>query len=141
MNFEHIFGVKLAALVAGLAGGLVALTYEHNLSPLKAITLIFTGGITAGYSFTALEHYYSLHTSTTGIAAFGLGLVSMRIIDVIMIVADMIRKDPALLLSLPKLYKQIKDGSNTSDYSVKRDDSISVDPAGTSSEEHRLPGE
>lgn len=115
MSFEHIFGMKLSALVAGLVGGLVALTHEDKMSPIKAIVFILAGGVTAGYSFTALEHWYGLHPSTTGIASFSLGLVSMRLIEILLALAIAVRQEPTLLLSLPQLFKTIKDGRNTSD--------------------------
>lgn len=125
MNFEEAFGIRLSAFVAGLIGGLISLTYEHQLSPIRALALILAGGVTAGYSFTALEYYWNLHPTTTGIASFGLGLVSMRLIDALIGAADVAKdlvlrfarlvwEKPALLLSISDLVKTIKNGSSTS---------------------------
>lgn len=140
MNFEQVLGIKLSAFIAGLIGGLVSLTYEQNLSPLRALVLILTGGVTAGYAFTASEHYWSLHPTTTGIASFGLGLVSMRLIDTTIGIADVVRKRPALLLSIPALLKAFKDGSSSSTDSSIGSDLPSVDVTRTADKEVDVTG-
>lgn len=135
MNWEQQLGINLTSFIAGLIGGLISLTYEHKVTPLRAITLISTGGVTAGYAFSAAEHYFSLHPSIQGIFSFGIGLVAMRVIDTVIKTMDIIHKDPALILSYSKLLKNLKD--DTTDRSDERRSSgrkPSVDSARTDAE-------
>lgn len=141
MNFEQVLGIKLTPFIAGLIGGLVSLTYEQNLSPQRALVLVLTGGVTAGYSFTALEYHWALHPTTMGVASFGLGLVSMRLIDTVIALADIVRKRPALLLSISELLKAFKDGSNTGSNSGTGSDFTSMDAPRTTDKEADNKGE
>lgn len=137
MNLEEQFGINLTASIAGLLGGTFSLIYEEKISPLKAIVLIAAGGITAGYAFRAAEHYLNLHQTTTGIVSFGIGLVAMRIIDVFMSIADAAKRNPAILLSLTKLIKTIKNGDTIPNSSPTKLLDSDMESAGTNGKELR----
>lgn len=79
MNWEEQFGVKLPALVAGFIGGIVALTFEEKVTFSRAMLIIFTGGVTAGYTSSLVEHFYDLPQALSGSIGFFLGLISMKI--------------------------------------------------------------
>lgn len=81
MNPEELFGIKLSTVVAGIAGGIVSLTFEEQLTFKRALFLIFTGGVVAGYSSSILEAYLEYPDGVASAIAFFLGLLSMRIVE------------------------------------------------------------
>ena len=98
MNWDEQF--KLPVLVSGIVGGIISLTFEQKISFLKAIVMIFTGGSTAALTYPALEVYFSLQPQFANAVGFLLGLISMRVIDILLILLDRIKSNPALLLHL-----------------------------------------
>lgn len=85
MNIEQQLGIKLSVLVAGLIGGIVSLTYEEKISFNRAVLLILAGASTAAYLQPLAEHYINIPENLSTGLGFVLGLVSMRIIDVLMV--------------------------------------------------------
>jgi len=75
--------------------------------------MILAGGVTAGYTFAAVETYWGLQHNYSGILGFALGLTAMRLIDILMRLAEQAKKDPSILLSIPKLFKIIANGTTT----------------------------
>lgn len=112
MNWEEQLGIKFTAFIAGIVGGVISLTYETKLSFIRALTLIFVGGITSGYSFNAIAHYWNVHNTWSGLFGFTIGLMSMRLVDTIINIGDLVRKNPAVILSIPKLLADLKDVRN-----------------------------
>jgi len=108
MNWEEQLGLKFTAFVAGIVGGIISLTFETKLSFIRALTLIFVGGITAGYCFNAAEHYLGMSHQAMGLFSFTIGLISMRIVTIIMNIGNLVQKDPAVILSLPKVLADLK---------------------------------
>jgi hypothetical protein len=84
MNWEHYLGIKLSVLIAGLAGAIASLTFERKLTFLKALFLISTGAVTAGYLHPVFSHYLGAPDSFSSAIGFILGLVSMRLLEFIL---------------------------------------------------------
>ncbi len=114
MNLEEQLAIKLSSFIAGIAGGIISLTFEHQLSALRALLLIFAGGTTAGYAFKGIEVYYQANPNLSGVVGFALGLTSMKLISILMSVVEAARKDPSILLSYAKLIRALKDDRGTS---------------------------
>lgn len=125
MNWEELLGIKPTAFLGGLVGGLIALTYEEKISFGRAVLLILAGGFTSGYAFVIADDYWHLKHSFAGVFGFGMGLISMRVVDLIILASQhafeivkkafvLIRKDPSLVLSYTKLLKAIKDDGMSS---------------------------
>lgn len=122
MNFEEQLGIKVSALVAGLVGGIISLTFEQKLSFGRAVFLIFTGGVTAGYSFSLAEHYFGFTDQLGGIFGFTAGLISMRLINTLVGIAELISKNPKMLLSIFNVIKNGNTTGNTGDRSSSESD-------------------
>ena len=110
MNWEEQLGLKFTAFFAGIIGGVISLTFEAHLSFLRALTLILIGGSTAGYSFAFADHYLNIDHKISGFFGFTIGLVSMRLVNVLISLANAIQKEPVLLLSIPKIFEALKNG-------------------------------
>lgn len=81
----------------------------------------------------------SLPHNLAGVFGFGIGLVSMRIIDILIRLADAVRKNPSLLLSYSKLLKAFKNDGNSSTTPSGSSDVINnVDIAGEINPKDRL---
>ena len=107
MSFEEQLGIKFSVLISGLIGGIVALTFEEKLSFLRALLIIFTGGVTAAYSSQALIHYFELKEVYVHFFGFLTGLISMRITAVIGNFTKKIVEDPSILLKIiERLWKR-----------------------------------
>lgn len=136
MNWEEQLGLKFTAFISGIVGGIISLTYETKLSFIRALTLIFAGGITAGYSFNAIEHYWNMSHQAMGLFSFTIGLVAMRLIDTVIKIGDLIRKDPSVILSGPKILSELKDvGNITINSGNNSNTSVSIPPTREGSDE------
>jgi len=136
MNWEEQLGIKISALVGGLVGGVFALTYEERLSFGRALTLILGGGFTAGYGFSLADHWGLPH-NMSGVFGFGIGLVAMRIMDIIVTLFVKASKDPSILLSYVKLLNSLKqDGNSTTNSSGSSDSKPDLDTTGEVNKEH-----
>jgi hypothetical protein len=113
MNWEEQLGLKFSAFTAGIVGGIISLTFETKLSFIRALTLIFVGGITAGYSFNAAVHYLGMSHEAMGLFSFTIGLISMRLVNTIMNIGRVIQNDPSVILSIPKILTELKDVRNS----------------------------
>lgn len=81
-----------------------------------------------------------LSHNLAGVFGFGIGLVSMRIIDILIRLADAIRKNPSLLLSYVKLLKAFKNDGNSSTTSSGGSGTITdVNSAGEVDSKDRMP--
>ena len=132
MSWEEYLGLKFTAFIAGIVGGIISLTFETKLSFIRALMLIFVGGITAGYTFAAAEHYFSLSPHVTGLFGFTSGLISMRLVGTVINLADLVKRNPAVILSIPKFIAGLKDESRTTtnDSGDSGDVGTSVQPTG-----------
>jgi hypothetical protein len=131
MNWEEQLGIKLTALVGGLVGGIISLTFEEKLSFTRAVALIFTGGVTAGYSFVAVESYFHLSPSLAGVFGFSIGLISMRLVKAILNLASLVSSNPIALTSRAEFLKALKNNGNTHpDSSSIIDNQPDIHPSG-----------
>ena len=95
-------------------GGILSLTFEEKLSFFRAVLLLFSGGVTAGYSVPVLVEHFSLTQSWAAFISFCLGISAMRIINVFIAILEIIKKDPTLILSLVPFFKSnYKNGGNS----------------------------
>ena len=99
--------------MGGLVGGIISLTFEEKLSFGRAVALIFTGGVTAGYGFKIAEHYFQLNHELTGVFGFTVGLISMRLLKAIMNVATIVSSNPTALTSRAEFLKALKNNGST----------------------------
>jgi len=93
-------GIKVSILLSGIAGGVVSLTYEDKIPPIRAIGMIFCGGATAAYTQPVLTHYLSLDDVYANAIGFFLGLVSMKIVGILLSFLEHFKKNPTLLIKL-----------------------------------------
>lgn len=139
MNWEEQLGLKFSAFVAGIVGGIISLTYENKLSFIRALTLIIVGGVTAGYGFVAIDLYFKLSHQWAGFFGFLIGLISMRLVDSVIGLANLVRQNPAIILSLLRITSGAKNGNITSNNSNTGGDSSSVHSSGEGRSETGLP--
>jgi hypothetical protein len=97
-QFLEGFGLKSTSLVAGVFGAVASLTYERNISPMRAVFLILVGAAAAGYLTPWLAEYMKVDGATANAYAFLIGLLSMRIIGAILSIGEKIKKDPVTFL-------------------------------------------
>ena len=114
MNWEELLGIKITAFIAGLIGGVVSLTFEAKLSFGRAVTLILVGGSTSGYAFAFAHSYFAVKPEVSGFFGFCIGLVSMKLINILLSVIAIIQKNPVVLLSAPKFFQAMQNGANDS---------------------------
>lgn len=92
------FGVKLASLVAGFAGGVVSLSYLRELTRAQMLLAVATGSLTAGYITPAVLHYILFPSELENGIAFLIGLTAMNIVPGFIALADRFRQNPAAIL-------------------------------------------
>ena len=80
---EHFFGVKLSAVVAGITGAIVSLSFHDKLTFAKALLLIITGGAVSGYSAYAAQIFLGLPVELGGFIGFVLGICSLKLADIV----------------------------------------------------------
>lgn len=80
-DFLLDMGVSLTLVVAGFAGGVMALVTEKKITLSKALTLIAAGGITAGYMTPIVCNYLNLtNPQLQAGVAFGIGTSALGIL-------------------------------------------------------------
>lgn len=103
-----IFGVKVASIIAGFAGGVVSLAFLKQLTPLQMVLAVLTGAVTAGYLNPLVAPVISKWTSLSlapeleGTTAFLLGLCAMNIIPGIVRISEIFKKDPMAMITKGK---------------------------------------
>lgn len=100
-------GVKYASVIAGLAGGIVSLTYLRNLTKWQAALAVITGAAVAGYGTPLAVHFVSYFFGSVSIEAesslaFLLGLISMNVVPGIMRLSEIFKRDPEKFVRLGK---------------------------------------
>lgn len=110
-NFFEFIGVKPTSLVAGVFGAVASLTYERQISVLRAVILIITGAASAAYLTPLVGGWLELTDNTENAYAFIIGLLSMKIIGGLMNIGDRFRQDPEAFL---KIFR--KNGNPSADH-------------------------
>lgn len=91
------FGIRLASLVAGLAGGILSLSMLPRLTFRKALTAVFGGAACAAYvTPLAVEYLGIASRNLENGMAFGLGVVGMNILGGVFALSERWRDNPSL---------------------------------------------
>lgn len=72
-----LVGLKLVPSVAGLVGGVVALSFVQGLNRWQAVASVFTGAATAAYGQPMVGYAMGLPDELAGGVGFVLGLTGM----------------------------------------------------------------
>ena len=103
MNIDQIFktiGMELPAVIAGFAGGLVSVMSSDSVTKWKAVLMVTTGAITAGYTTPLLGLWFEFGEEMQAGMSFLIGLTSMKLVQIITNFLSLIKKDPSLLVGL-----------------------------------------
>lgn len=90
---------KYGAVVAGVLGSVISLSYAKELTKFRAFTAVAGGAITAVYTAPLIRHYLGLSDGYENAVTFLVGLAAMRAV-------------PALLDAVEKLRDVKLPGSN-----------------------------
>ena len=90
----EIPGIKLGLALAGLAGGVVSLSYIKPLTKWQAFLAVFTGAVSAAYITPLIVNYFNLSSTGEHGAAFLIGLVAMNLIPGIIKLSDRFKTNP-----------------------------------------------
>lgn len=89
-----VMGVKLTALLAGFAGGVVSLSFVKELTVKQAVLAVFTGAVTAAYGTPLAVHYFNIPQPYENGSAFVIGLTAMNIIPGLLKLTEIFKRDP-----------------------------------------------
>lgn len=90
----EIPGIKLGLALAGLAGGVVSLSYIKPLTKWQAFLAVFTGAVSAAYTTPLIASYFNLAPAAEHGAGFLIGLVAMNLIPGIIKLSDRFKTNP-----------------------------------------------
>lgn len=97
LEIVNALGIKVGALIAGVAGALVSMAYESDLKPRRALVLIAVGTIAAGYVTPLFAHLLGFGPELTNAISFLVGLIGMKLFGLVLNILDAVRKDPSVL--------------------------------------------
>lgn len=100
-------GFKLPSLAAGFFGGIVSLTYEKSVTFSRALLMIVTGAVCAGYLPPILNKWLNFGDSLENGLAFIVGLLSMKLVGGLMKLGERFEKNPL------KTIKNLKDDKDS----------------------------
>lgn len=78
MNDAQLFGVRIADLVAGFFGGMIALSYLPTMSRTRMLITISVGVVAAAYGGPALADHFKLTRPLESVASLFLGMTAMQ---------------------------------------------------------------
>lgn len=90
----EIPGVKLGLAIAGLAGGVVSLSYVKPLNKWQAVLAVFTGAVCAAYLTPLAISYFTLSPAGEHGAAFLIGVTSLNLVPGFIKLSDRFRSNP-----------------------------------------------
>lgn len=91
---ETWLGVNLSAVLAGLVGGIVSLSFIRNLTPLKALLATITGAASAAYMTPLIVNGMNLSADVEHPIAFLTGLLGMNILAGLFKVSERFQQKP-----------------------------------------------
>lgn len=91
----ELLGLNLAYLLAGFAGGVVALFFTQ-VTRWKAVGIVFGGMVGANYLTTMAQFYLTLSDKTDKGVAFVVGMIAMYLFGGIMKRGQSWQADPKL---------------------------------------------
>ncbi len=89
-----VYGVKLASLIAGFAGGVVSLGFVRQLTKTQSALAVFTGAATAAYGTPVITHFISVNSEYEFSVAFFVGLTAMNIIPGVIELSRVFKRNP-----------------------------------------------
>lgn len=107
MNWEEQLGIKFSILIAGFMGAVASLLFEDRLSFKRGVVILSSGAATAAYLHPLLMHYGNLSEKFSVATGFILGLISMKVLKLIM------DKATAVTNKYRKTFKTFKNGTNS----------------------------
>lgn len=107
---ETYLGIKLSAVLAGLIGGIVSLSFIRNLTPLKAFLATLTGAASAAYMTPLIVNGLELGADFEHAIAFLTGLLGMNVLAGIFKVSERFQEKPLETLRDIKDLKGPDDG-------------------------------
>lgn len=96
--------IKTSILVSATAGSIATLLFEPKISFWRAILLVFSGAGAAVFTCPMVVHYLKIEEHLSHAVTFLLGLLSMKLVGVIMIILDKIKEDPSIILNYVRRY-------------------------------------
>lgn len=91
---ETYIGIKLSAVLAGLIGGIVSLSFINNLTLLKAIFAILTGAASAAYITPLIVSGFDLGHELGNAVAFLTGFLGMNVLAGVFKLSDRFQQKP-----------------------------------------------
>ena len=85
---QEVAGIDVGTLIAGLAGAVLSLLHEPNLTRMKALGQVVSGVASAVYLTPLASEYLGLGVSTHNALAYVMGLVGMRVSGVLIKVVE-----------------------------------------------------
>ncbi|MCH2165925.1 MAG: hypothetical protein MK098_14960 [Marinovum sp.] len=107
---ETYLGIKLSAVLAGLIGGIVSLSFIRNLTPLKAVFATLTGAASAAYITPLIVNGFELGHELEHAVAFLTGLLGMNILAGIFKLSERFQQKPLETLRDIQSLKDTGDG-------------------------------
>jgi hypothetical protein len=90
----EIPGIKLGLAIAGLAGGVVSLSYVKPLTKTQAVLAVFTGAVCAAYLTPLAIDHFSLSPAGEHGAAFLIGVTALNIVPGFIKLSERFRSNP-----------------------------------------------
>lgn len=93
-----IFGLSVAAALAGALGAVATLQYMKDLTLAGRFLAVVSGAATAAYIAPAIGHWYGWGEHIQNAIAFGLGIAAMNIIPGVVKLSEKFMSDPMRFL-------------------------------------------
>lgn len=91
---EALMGVKGSAVLAGLVGGIVSLSFMRDLTPVKAVLATLSGAASAAYLTPLVVHYLDVEAPAEHAVAFLAGLIGMNILAGVFKLSERFKQRP-----------------------------------------------
>lgn len=91
---ETYLSIKVSAVVAGVIGGVISLSFIRDLTLLKAFFAILTGAASAGYITPLIVNGFDLALELEHAVAFLNGFLAMNVLAGIFKVTERFREKP-----------------------------------------------
>lgn len=84
-------GLKISAILSGVAGALVWIIYVRETSPRRAIVVLLMGAIVSGYVSMGITALAAIPEALSGAIGFIIGLTCMRGLELMFALFDSVR--------------------------------------------------
>lgn len=94
-------GVKISALIGGLAGAMVALMVDkREMSWKRSIAILISGTLSAAFLTSFVAYYAKLSDELTNGLSFLIGLTGMKGANLTLDLIEQIKENPSLLIDI-----------------------------------------